>query len=208
MGIVDDHNLFRAGIGMLLNNMEGIQLCLDVSSGEELLVELETKVLDVILLDIEMKGMNGIAALKKILKMKIRPNVIMLSMHNEPSVITHLIDMGASSYLQKDVSKDELETAIRVVYEEGLYLNEIVSKAMFLGMKSKSNKSAPTKIGLSHREIEILELICKFYSNKKIGEVLSISERTVEGHRYRMMDKLQVKNSAELVAKVLGMNLF
>ncbi len=206
IGIADDHSLFREGIRMIVSNMQGITFCLESESGEDLLAQLKTIPVDIVLMDIEMKGMNGIETLKVLSAMDHPPKVIVLSMHNEPRMVSLLMEQGASGYLPKDVKQEELENAIRTVYERGSYLSEMVSKSLLSSLKSKSNKYLPAT-DLSPREKEVLTLICQELTMNEIGKKLFISERTVEGHRARLCAKLDVKNTAGLVKKALLLNL-
>lgn len=206
LGIADDHSLFREGIRMIVSGMSGITLCVESESGEELLEKLMITPVDIVLMDIEMKGMNGIQTLKKISALECKPKVIILSMHNEPRMISYMMEQEASGYLPKDVTKLELENAIRTVYEKGVYYSEIVSKSLLSGLKNKNHKQLPIQ-DLSQREKEVLALICQEHTALEIGEKLFISERTVEGHRRNLCAKLGVKNTAGLVKKALLLNL-
>lgn len=206
VGIADDHSLFREGIRMIISDMSGITLCLEASSGEDLLAQLEKVSPDVILLDIEMKDINGIETMKKLLELKSGPKVIVLSMHTEPRMISYMMALGANGYLQKDTKKEELELAIRTVCDKGAYFNERVSRALLAGVKNKSNKPSLV-IELSPREKEVLALICQEFTTQEIGEKLFISERTVEGHRKNLCSKLDVRNTAGLVKKAMIMKL-
>ncbi|MDJ1485704.1 response regulator transcription factor [Cytophagaceae bacterium YF14B1] len=206
VGIADDHSLFREGIRMIIDSMEGIQLTLEAESGKDLLSQLKEITVDVILLDIEMKDMSGIETLKTLSIQNPKPKIIVLSMHTEPRMISYMMEQDANGYLPKDVKRDELELAIRTVYEKGMYLNEMVSKSLLAGLKNRSKKSLPS-MELSPREKEILELICQEYTMQEIGEKLFISERTVEGHRKNICIKLDVKNTAGLVRKAVLLNL-
>ncbi|MDJ1470401.1 response regulator transcription factor [Xanthocytophaga flava] len=206
VGIADDHSLFREGIRMIIDSMEGIQLTLEAESGKDLLDQLKEITVDVILLDIEMKDISGIETLKTLSIQHSKPKIIVLSMHTEPRMISYMMEQDANGYLPKDVKRDELELAIRTVYEKGMYLNEMVSKSLLAGLKNRSKKSLPS-MELSPREKEILELICQEYTMQEIGEKLFISERTVEGHRKNICVKLDVKNTAGLVRKAVILNL-
>jgi DNA-binding NarL/FixJ family response regulator len=206
LGIADDHNLIREGIRMIVSNMEGISLCLESESGQDLLEQLKSTSVDIVLMDIEMKNMNGIETLKALSVLDSPPKIIVLSMHNEPRMISHMMELGASGYLPKDVKQQELENAIRTVYEKGSYLSEIVSKSLLSSLKNKNNKYLPSA-DLSPREKDVLVLICQELTTPEISEKLFISERTVEGHRARLCAKLEVKNTAGLVKKALLLNL-
>ncbi len=206
VGITDDHNLFREGIRMIVSNMEGITVCLEAQDGAELLEQLKTTPVDIVLMDIEMKGMNGMDTLKTLSKWKDAPKIIILSMHNEPRMISHMMELGARGYLPKDVKQEELETALRTVHDQGTYLSEIVSKSLLSNLQNKKSRYAPV-LELSAREKEVLALICQELTAQEIGEKLFISERTVEGHRRNLCAKLEVKNTAGLVKKAVLLNL-
>jgi len=205
IGIADDHNLFREGIRMIVSGMEDITLTLEAESGRHMLELLKTTPIDVLLLDIEMKDINGMDLLRQLPVSGSRPRVIILSMYTEPRMMTHMLELGANGYLRKDVKKEELEEAIRIVYHKGMYLNETLSKSLMEGLK-KSNRP---QYGheLSSREQEVLRLICEEYTTQQISEILFISDRTVEGHRKNLCLKLEAKNTAGLVKKALLLNL-
>jgi DNA-binding NarL/FixJ family response regulator len=127
--------------------------------------------------------------------------IIILSMHAEDKFIMHLMEIGANGYLLKDTDPDEVELAIRKVKDEGIYFTEYVgrlllNKAMFQNRKQAFNY----KVDLSFRELEVIELICKGYTASEIGSKLNLSPRTVDGHRTRVLEKLNLKNTAQLVA--------
>jgi len=206
LAIADDHALFREGIRMIIAELSGLTLCLEAASGEELLARLTDAAPDVLLLDIEMKNINGIEVLQKILNLTNRPKVIILSMHTEPRMISYMMELGASGYLQKDARKEELELAIRTVHEKGIYVNEQTASSLLAGLKTKGKKPA-LSVQLSAREKEVLTLICQEHTTQEIAEKLFISERTVEGHRKNLCSKLDVRNTAGLVKKAVTLNL-
>ena len=191
---------------MIISDMPGITLCLEATSGEDLLAQLEHTLPDVVLLDLEMKGMSGMDALKTIRDKKPDLKVIILSLHTEPRMISHLMKLGANGYLVKDANKNELESTIREVYEKGIAFNEQIANSMLTDLRGKSKKPS-LSIALSTREQEVLQLICQEYTTCTIAEKLFISERTVEGHRKNICAKLDVKNSVGLVKKAIALNL-
>jgi DNA-binding NarL/FixJ family response regulator len=206
VAITDDQSLFREGLRMIISKMHGISVCLEATDGADLLNQLPWNQPDIILLDIEMEKMSGIECLKKLNELENRPKVIMLSLHNEPRIISHLMELGANSYLPKDVNKEELELAIKTVCETGIYLNQTISKAMLSSLKTKTsyvNFNEP----LTKRELQVLELTCKEYSSKEIGKMLYLSERTVEGHKKNLIIKFGVKSTIGLVKKALSLNI-
>lgn len=202
VAIADDHSLFREGIRMILSEMPGILLCLEACDGNELLDALEHTPVDVVLLDLEMKKTNGMETLGMIHERYPELKVIILSMHSEPRMISHLMKLGANGYLIKDAQKNELEKAIREVCEKGMHFNEYVSNSLLIGLRSKNEKPA-LSVQLSPREREVLSLICAEHTTQEIAEKLFISERTVEGHRKNLCSKLDAKNTAGLVKKAI-----
>ncbi|MDH7446204.1 response regulator transcription factor [Aquimarina sp. 2201CG14-23] len=205
LGLVDDHNLFREGIKSLLDKMNNIELVLEAVSGKDLLAKLNNTTPDVILLDLEMEEMNGVDATVKIKELYPDIKIIILTMHKEERMISYLMEVGANGYLLKDTNQQELEEAIRSVFEKGFYFNPFVSQALLKGLKNKTNK--PPIIGkdyhLTTREMEVLELVTKEYTTAGIAEELFLSIRTIEGHRKNLMIKLGVKNTAGLIIKAV-----
>lgn len=133
-------------------------------------------------------------------------------MHDEDRMVLHLLEKGVSGYLLKDAEAGEVEKAVRKVMDEGVYLNEFVSRAMLRKMTNRTNvKPANTfynsKILLSEREKEVLILICEGLSTNEISEKIFLSPRTVEGHRLRILEKTGTKNTAGMVAYAFKNNL-
>lgn len=205
VAIADDHKLFREGIRFLLNQMPEVELILEVSDGIALLEELPDHQADVLLLDLDMPKMDGIDVLKELRVQHPDLGVIVLTMYGDNKMIAHLMELGANGYLLKDTSPEELERAIQNVYQDGFYFNKQVSKAMLSGLKNHQQKKPRLKynVSLTGREMEVLELICQEYTTKEIAEKLFISQRTAEGHRKNLIDKLGVKNTAGLIVKAI-----
>jgi DNA-binding NarL/FixJ family response regulator len=210
IALTDDHKLIRAGIRVLLEQVDDFEIVLEAANGEELLSSLPRKRVDVVLLDINMPVLDGIET-TKILRQKFpKVKIIMLSLHDEDRFILHLMELGASGYLLKDAEPEEVEKAIRTVKEGELYFNDTVSKVMFRKATNKSVRSSKVfnyKVDLSERELEVLNLICEGLTNAQIAEEISLSQRTVEGYRLKMLNKLKVKNTAGLVAYAIKNHL-
>jgi len=194
----------------LLEQVDDFEVVLEAANGEELLSALPRKRVDVVLLDINMPVLDGIET-TKILRQKFpKVKIIMLSLHDEDRFILHLMELGASGYLLKDAEPEEVEKAIRIVKEGEVYFNDTVSKVMFRKATNKSVRSSKVfnyKVDLSERELEVLNLICEGLTNAQIAEEISLSQRTVEGYRLRMLNKLKVKNTAGLVAYAIKNHL-
>lgn len=203
--IADDHALFREGIQLLLSRVDKVDLIFDVGSGEELLEKLMTVVPDVLLLDLDMPGMNGIDTYKVVHERYPDLKVLVLTMHKEERMIAYLMELGVNGYLLKDTNREELRKAIVTVYEQGMYFNDRTAQAVLGGLKRKTK--TPPKLGqeiiLSRREQQVLELIAEGLSNKEIGEKLFISTRTVDGHRTSLLHKFNVHNTAKLIMEAV-----
>jgi len=214
LGLCDDHNLFRVGMSSILNQVHDFELIVEASNGKELIDRIPRKMPDVLLLDLQMPVMDGTATADYLRDNFPLVKIIVLTMHDEDRMVLHLLEKGVSGYLLKDADEDEVEKAIRKVMDDGLYLNEFVSRAMLRKMTNK-NKVRPltpggfynSKILLSEREKEVLTLLCEGLSTNEIGEKIFLSPRTVEGHRLRILEKTGTKNTAGMVAFAFRNNL-
>jgi len=206
VAIADDHALFREGIALLINSMTGIELSLSACDGHDLLDKLKSYPVDIVLLDLEMKILGGYETLIEIKKQFPSIKIIILSMHTEIKLISHLIHEGANSYLPKNVNLYELEFAIRQVYEMGYFINPLVAKSIVKKVKVTNEYGLLLK-SISARELEVLELICNEFTSKEIADKLCVSERTVEGYRKHLQEKLGVKTTVGVVLKAMGLNL-
>jgi len=200
--ITDDHALFRQGVKAALGFRSDIEFMGEAENGMQLLNLLKFLQPDVILLDIQMPIMDGIATLPEIRKIMPEVKVIMLTMHNEVTLISKLMGLGANSYLTKDSDSDTIYQAIKTCFENEFYFNEFTNRAMLNGLR---NQSAPTLSGspedvdLSEKEIHVLKLMCDEKSTKEIAEIVEISPRTVEAIRDRLKLKTGAKSTAGLI---------
>lgn len=201
IAITDDHKLFRRGMKIMLSDFDEIEVLFEAGNGQELLDELKKTPIDLVLLDLEMPEMDGIATTPKLRQEFPDVKIIILSMHDDDQMITHLMELGAHGYLLKDAEPAEVEMAIRTTIQHGFYFNDRVSKAMLTGLvqKKKVKPSFSHQTDLSEREQEVLRLICQEFTSQEIADKLFISKRTVEGHRNRLLEKIGAKNTAGLV---------
>lgn len=208
VAIADDHKLFRDGIRSILDGMNGVEVLVEASDGEELLRRMAFKLPDVVLLDLEMDGLNGQQAYEEINAKYPDVRVIILSMYAEERIIVHMLEQGVNAYLTKDTERRELQEAILQVYEKGYYFSDVSSRALLSGVKNK-HKKVPMiggQVQLTSRELEVLELIAKEHTNNEIADKLFISSKTVEGHRKNLISKFNVRNTAGLLVKAIKGN--
>lgn len=212
LALVDDHNLFRRGMATILNQTHDFELVLEAANGQEFIDKIPRRMPDVVLLDLQMPVLDGTATVDYLREAYPLIKIVVLTMHDEDRMVLHLLEKGVSGYLLKDADPDEVELAIRKVMDDGVYLNEFVSRAMLRKMTNrvvaeKQPALYNSKIVLSDREIEVLKLICEGMSTAEISDKLFLSPRTVEGHRLRILEKTGTKNTAGMVAYAFKNNL-
>jgi two-component system response regulator DegU len=205
LALCDDHTLFRIGMATILGQIQDFELILEAGNGQELIDKIARKTPDVVLLDLQMPVMDGTATADYMREHYPLVKIVVLTMHDEDRMVLHLLEKGVSGYLLKDADAGEVEKAVRKVMDEGVYLNEFVSRAMLRRMTNKVavkpvNAFYNSKILLSEREKEVLVLICEGLSTNEISEKIFLSPRTVEGHRLRILEKTGTKNTAGMVA--------
>lgn len=194
--IVDDHIIFRKGLFTILNEIDFVKVVGEASNGNELLELLKKQSADIILMDIKMPVMDGIEATKKVTAKYPEIKVIALTMFEEISYFNKMIESGASGFLLKKTTSEELEKAINLVLIDESYFSEEFMSSVNMHLKPKQKD---TSITLTDREQEVLELICKGFSNVKIANFLGVSSRTVDGFRAKLFEKTGAKNAPNLV---------
>ena len=201
--IADDHVLYRAGVKSALSTKKDVKVIAEADNGMHLLNMLKMIQPDVILLDIQMPLMDGIGALPEIKKNWPGIKVIMLTMMDDHSMITKLMELGANSYLSKTSDSEIIYEAIKTCFEQEYYFNSLTNKALLTNLKLK-NTPTPLKIiqaeaNLNDKEVWILRLMCEERSTKEIADIVELSPRTVEAIR----DKLKVKTGAKSTAGLI-----
>lgn len=198
--ITDDHKLFRKGVRALLEDFSFIGNIYEASNGEELLELLNTTVPvpDIILLDIQMPVMDGIEAHKQIRKNFPGLKVLILTMEDDEQFMLHLIAEGVNGYMLKNSEPEELEKAIQKLLRTEFYFPEQMSRVVVKGVM-KRNFALKGLPEFSHKELEVLEYICREYTTPEIADMLSVSVRTIEGYRAKLLEKTGAKNIAGLV---------
>lgn len=196
--LADDHEIVRAGIRRLLSIDRRIKIIDEADNGQDLIDTVSYHKPDVVISDIMMPKLNGIEALKKIREMKIECFVIMLTAYEDSFHLENALEAGADGYLSKDINARELiDSIFDVVKGERVFSKSVVRLIQKRGVSSSELESTPVVI--TKREQEILDLVAKGKTSQYIAEKLFISVRTVESHRYNLMQKLDVSNVAELI---------
>ena len=200
VAIADDHTLFRTGVKTFLSTYQDIQMVAEADNGMQLLNLLKHVKPDVILLDIQMPIMDGFATLPEIKKINPDIKVIMLSMNNDHSIVTKMMEVGANSYLTKESDPEAIYQAIKTCYEDEFFFNELTNKALLNGLRNKRTAEAVApEVNLSDKEVTILKLMCEEKSTKEIADMVDLSPRTVEAIRDKLKTKTGVKSMAGLV---------
>jgi DNA-binding NarL/FixJ family response regulator len=178
-----------------------IQLVAEADNGMHLLNMLRHIEADVILLDIQMPIMDGIQTLPEIRKMHPQAKVIILSMHNDHSMISKLMEIGANSYLTKNSDSETIYQAIKTCYEQEFFFNELTNKALLTGLRTKRSdfSMGHQEVNLSEKELTVLKLMCEEKTTKEIADIVDISPRTVEAIRDKLKSKIGAKSMAGLV---------
>lgn len=206
--LVDDHHIVRSGIRSELSKNSNISVLGEASSGKDALEKLEKIIPDVILMDISMPEMNGLKATELIKKRMPNVKIIALTMHDNKNYVAELIRLGASGYIMKDSSPEELVKAIESVNDNELYFSPKINVDLIKSTPRVSRASKAHLPGsLTTREESILKFLVNGLSNKEIAKELAISVRTVETHREHIHRKLNMKSLAELTKYAISAGL-
>jgi two-component system nitrate/nitrite response regulator NarL len=195
--IADDHQMFIDGMKSLIHSFENVEVVGEANSGDGALELLEKIPAEIIILDINMPGKDGIETAKEIRQKFPQVKVLMVTMYKQKEFIAQLVAAGVSGYILKNTGGEELDNAIRVIHEGGEFFGEEITKEILHGMRHRS--TAPEEVHFSKREVEILKLLSEELTSQEIADKLFISFHTVESHRKNMLMKAGVKNTAGLI---------
>lgn len=211
--IVDDHPFFRQGVKLYLSGIEGLVLVGEAGSGEQALDLISSVKVDVVLMDLQMPGMDGIAATKALLEQNANLRILVLTSYGSWDKTQEALAMGAGGYCLKDAPPDELVTAIRAVAGGGTYLGrgikpEVLGSNFLDDRKNATSVQAELPNDLTQRERDVLALLAKGLSNKGIAAELVVSEKTVKTHVANILQKLDVRTrtQAALLANKYGLD--
>ncbi|PKP22528.1 MAG: DNA-binding response regulator [Bacteroidetes bacterium HGW-Bacteroidetes-21] len=207
IAVVEDHEIFKRGMVTLLCNLPNVEVVNESSSGDEFLDTLQESEPDIVFMDIKLPGIDGIETTRKALQILPSLKVIALTMHEDNKHLKEMLKAGAKGFLFKNISRFDVEKAMHSVMNGNQFFSEELMNIMadkFLSPKKEEDK-APCKF--SNKEMEILKLISKGFTNLEIGEKLSLSNRTVDGLRARMIERVKASNSVGLVVYAIKHNL-
>jgi DNA-binding NarL/FixJ family response regulator len=208
--LADDHQIFRDGFRVLLRKQKGIQLVGEAADGKSLLGQVQALNPDVVITDVRMPGLDGIAVTRQLQQERPDVPVIGLSTYDEEQVIVDMLEAGARGYLLKNASKEEIFDAIQTVHKGEVYfcsstsprLAELIARSGYNPFRRKPTTE------LNEREKEIIRLICQEFSSKEIAQQLHNSVRTVESYRDRLLDKVGARNVAGLVVYAIKHGIY
>ena len=205
ISIVDDHKLFREGVKLMLNTQENIEIVEEFESGERILEKEFNDHIDILITDINMEGVDGFEVVNFVKQNFKNIRIIVLSMIDSEYVIRKMVGLGASSYLMKNIKSEELIDSIFKVYLNGFsYPNNVIE---IMKKELVVNKEVTPDSKINSVEEEILNLVIKGNTNQEIAVITKMSKRTVESYRNNLIKKLNVRNSAEMVAKVIKLRI-
>ena len=197
--LADDHRLVRAGVRSLLEEIPNVEVVAEAGDGRETLELVRQYNPNIAMVDVAMKGLNGIDVADRLRKDHPHVKVLILSMHTNEEYVIKALKNGASGYLIKDAATEELSLALKAVSKGETYLSPVISKGVIDNLIALSEgKSEPADV-LTPRQREILQLIAEGKSTKEIAAVLSVSVKTVETHRTQLMNRLDIHDIAGLV---------
>lgn len=194
--LVDDHELVRTGIRRILEDVRGIKVVGEAKSGETAVTFCRQHHPDVILMDMNMPGIGGLEATRKILRIRPDVRIIVLTIHSENPFPTKVMQAGAAGYLTKGAAPDEMIQAIRLVHSGQRYISPEIAQQMALSQFASADEN-PFK-SLSERELQIMMMITKGQKVTDISEQLNLSPKTVNSYRYRLFSKLGINGDVEL----------
>ena len=210
--LVDDHDIVRTGLKSYLETQAGLQVVAEAGSGEEAIEKAVAAHPDVVIMDITMPQMDGLEATRRLKALNSECQVLALTVHEDKQYLFEMLMAGASGYITKQSAADELVTAIRCVAQGNVYLQPALARWLlddYRRLMAQSPSEARTGHGdqpkdrgldvLSFRERQVLEAVAQGLTNQQIGDQLGISPKTVARHRERIMNKLNMHSSTELV---------
>jgi DNA-binding NarL/FixJ family response regulator len=208
--IADDHEIFRDGLKLMLQRQADITVIAEACDGRELIAMVKQTLPDVIITDVKMPHLDGVAATKHLTEHYPSIGIIALTMFDEEDLIVDMLEAGAKGYLLKNADKNEIIEAVHTVAnDEPHYCRLTSQKLASMVAKSKFNlNQKKEKPDFNEREKEIIAYICDGLTNKEIGEKIFLSVRTIEGLRLKIVEKMNVKNTAGIIVYAIREHLY
>jgi len=200
--LADDHTIVRQGLAKLLDGYRNLCVIGEAKNGREAVSKTEELRPDVVLMDIAMPVLNGIEATRQIRKASRNTKVIILSMHSHDRFISELFSLGASGYLLKDSTGDDIVRAIDAAISGDNYLSPSISRRVvedYISMKRVKSSEENLYAKLSDREREVFQMMAEGRSTREISDILCVSMSTIKTHRANIMNKLEIENLSQLI---------
>lgn len=206
--LADDHKIVRAGLKSLLESEADFDVIAEADNGRDTVILAKKLEPNVVVMDVAMPDMNGIDATRKISKLESEVRVLALSAHSDGVYILGMLEAGAAGYLLKDAAAEELIAALHTISQGRIYVSPLITDTLIGDyLKRVKGEVGPDSILLSSREREVLQLVAEGKSTVQIANMLHLSDRTIEAHRKRIMDKLGLRTIAELTKYAIRQGL-
>lgn len=197
--LADDHVLLRAGLRALLQTGSQLEVVGEAADGDEVVQKARQLNPDVVVMDLSMPGCGGIEATRMLTQAVPGVRVLILTLHEDSSLLQEALRAGASGYILKRALESELVNAIQAVNRGDMYVHPAMTRALFFDETAKSAAETDSLDPLTPREVEVVQLLANGYTNRQIADLLAISVRTVESHRSNVMNKLDLHSRSDLV---------
>ena len=195
--LTDDHELVRTGIRRLLEDSKQVEIVGEADCGEDSLQLAQSLKPDVILMDVNMPGIGGVEACRRILQRSPKQKIIVLTVHNEHTFPKRLLEIGAKGYLTKDCGVDEMIKAIKQVNSGGSYIASSIAQQLALSLLPGNDVNPIDR--LSRREFQVMLMISQGLTNVEISDKLCLSPKTISTYRLRVLEKLNAHNEVDLI---------
>jgi two-component system response regulator NreC len=205
--IADDHGVLRAGLRALLSGERDLEVVGEAADGDEAIRAAMELRPDVVLMDVSMSGESGIAATRRLTALRLGARVLILTIHEDESLLREALRAGAAGYILKRAVEQELMSAIRAIARGEMYVHPAMTRALLAGVEHPPMPGDVNPEALTPREVEVLRLVAQGHTNRQIADKLTLSVRTVESHRANLMAKLQAHSRVELVRYAAGHGL-
>jgi len=208
VAVVDDHTLLRNALAKLIDSFEHFSVYFQAENGEELKEKLKKKYIpDIVLLDVNMPGMNGFETAEWLFKNHPQVKVLALSMFSDENTIIRMLKLGAKGYIMKTAEPEELHLALESVMQKNFYLSEYITGKIVGGL-NRNMEQPDEQVILTDKEVEFLKLTCSELSYKEIAEKMFVSSRRVEDHRNTLFEKLKIRSRVGLVMYAIKKGIF